>query len=455
MGKLQTQIVISDKRKPISLHANWFLKDEKFKIISERVEYNVFKKIELSLLILLMKDRLHTKAWSKTLVARFSKSGKSLSPIGSLTATYMVLESMRFYKYHEYTENIKELNKYLNQIITKDGIVIHNFEPTSSGANQIKPEELRHTSGYFLIRAMTVKKPTDNDKRVLQNIFIDLKTRYETRKKNSDVQGTAFAFLAALEGIYWIKEYNRNDIKILKKIVDYFIELEQLSIPGHPNWSDEQAASAASNTAPQWIVVWLLSTSLSWKVINIAKRKMLADRLLHLIEANIDLKQDNKELLPHSFSGSKIRKHEGESLLATGIALYLTLLVYTIFKDKKILARAEYCLFNLIDRINTNGFAYSTKGSLEKPLEGYLAWAGCLLGVRPLIYNEKNFIKSYGESPRLDKNPEEIIKDIQTSLNNGLEMVFEASDIIDKIYKDANVKVYNKGFFQPLEEIKE
>ncbi len=450
---LKLRISFSEKRIPISMHSNWNVNSERLKLLVEGFDFSLLKKIEISSLILLIADRLDTEAWSKTLVARFIKNKKSLSPVGSLTGTYMVLESLRFYNYHNNQNLIRNLSTLLTSVFTNDGTVIHSYEPTSAGGNQIKPEVLRHFSGFFLIRPFINNEPTKSDILLFNNICKDLESRIK-KKEEKDLQETAFAIEAVLKGIYWIKDHEKSNIEIIKSSLDFMIDLEQLSVPGHIAWSEEPGAAAASNTASQWVVAWLLSSLVSWKEIQKSKRIMLADRLLNLIELNMSSVPDNKRLLPHSFTGGIIRNPSGESMLATSIALYISILIYTVFKDKNIFIRSENCILNLLNRINAYGLQYTTIDCLDGPMEGYLAWSANLLGLRPLFYNNNEKLKAVNTLKQVIFFSEENKKFTQNVFSEReKDTLMRSIKKINEIYYDANAKIYKNGLFQPLGEI--
>lgn len=435
---------------PFAIHSDWNSNNEKFNHLFQDIDVSVLKKIEISSIVLLIADRLHTGAWSKTQIARFVKNNKSLSPVGSLTGTYMVLESLRFYQYHKLQEQTQQLFSNLAKLILHDGIVVHKKELTATGGIQVKSEEPRHASGFFLIRPIMIDLPLDADYRLMKRISDDLRNRLK-RDDKSDMQGTAFEVTALLSALYWMKKQTNNEIDIIKRTIQFFNGLKALSTPGHPDWSEEPGGKAASNIAAQWVIAWLLAGFLSWKEININNRMKLADRLLSLIESNMSLIPGNNLLLPHSFKGQRIRLPQDESMLATGVALYISLLSYLIFKDKDILERSKNNIINLIQRIIFRGFDFLTRDDLDGQLEGYLAWSSSLLCLRPIIYR---FNEKFAASDTL-KKAIAFVSDQKDRYgifdDSEREVLLKAITKINRIYHNAQVKVYPGGLFQKID----
>ena len=450
---IKLRSAISDRRIPIALHSDWNINYKKIKSLSKEIDTSKLKKNELASLILLIADRLHTGAWSKTLVARFVRSNKSLSPAGSLTGTYMVLESLRFYRYHQDKKNIGKLLSNLARLLSVDGSVIHSLEQNSSGGFQKKIETLRHSSAFLLLRPLQNKYPSHADKLLINYVRAQLGVRLETRSKD-DLQGTAFGLFSLLSSMFWAKNQFKDEIHIIRSFLNLLCEQEEIFKPGHYTWGNEPGAAAASNTAAQWIFVWLISRLLSWKGTKKGTKISLADKILSLIESNISLIPSKNNLLPHSFSGTVIRIPKGESMLATGIALYVSYLFHLIFRDKKILERSKICILNLIDRISLCGFRYSTEESLKDPIEGYLAWSASLLCMYPIIYTYKE--QEYASNILNDAisfitNPKSFSSN--SINNNEKDFLVAAIYKIDQIYDDANAKVYKNGYFQPLNDL--
>jgi hypothetical protein len=417
--------------------------------------------VEQCSLILLIADRLGTFGWSKTMVWRFVRSQKPLSPVGTLTGTYYALEALEAYGYRQ-TKPARALLANLALVFTADGVVVQSVKPNSAGAPEAVPENLRHSAGFFLLRSRLAEKVSRADivlaARLGAKLDEKLKIiRLEGGESHRDIMGSAFATAALLAGLEWLPpspldgETATQAAAMLKAL----IELPQLSTLGHPSWGVEPGVSAAVGKATaQWVVAWLLASMIGWSGISSETREIGARRLLELVEENINAIPDVEKLLPHSFALGAHQAPHAESMLATATACHVVTLVQPFLRGSDAEARCGYAIGNLLTRIGHRGVDYVNLSSVEDPWEGYLAWASVLMALRPFLYRttevhaaSSKLAAAEAKIQRLESRPDSQSGDepwTQTALNTASRL--------DALLKEAGVAPGRNRLYQPLWE---
>ncbi|MBI5374010.1 MAG: hypothetical protein HZA77_01135 [Candidatus Schekmanbacteria bacterium] len=431
---------------PVHLHSDWdatalvsSLSNAKISVIKPSLK--ILESLSLHLIIA---DRLDTGGWSKTQTWRFVRVKKPLSPVGTLTGTYFAFEALRPYGYLHSSE-ANHLKSKLSEIVMPDGRVKRQVQLTGTGITEIVSENLRHSSAWFLLRASTGDHPTPADRNCALRIAADLAGRLEVAeslkglKEDKDMMGTAFATVALIAEEPWFQNRKPEHQELVRLSIKAFCKSNELSTPGHPSWGAEGGGSAAAETAAQWCTVWLLCSIADWHGLDSSLKYALSDQLLDLIEANIAAATTKDILLPYAFTRDASRTPIGESLLATAIACYASMILLGIQTQRADTERVERAIHDLLHRIIDRGIKYSTIDSLVEPYEGYLSWAALLFALRPILHpvalKATNFIS-------------EILSD--TAINLGSNDLMLAHEKINFLYNEAGITLHPNGLMQDL-----
>lgn len=292
---------------PETFHADW-ASSRVTPISIEDEIWSSLIKAEKASLTMLLADRLPTGGWSKSMACRFLRSKKPLSPVGSLTGTYMALESLRWYGYCETATHCEILFANLGRIMTRQGSVAHSVQLTSAGVPEVVPENLRHSSAYMLLRPTFVRVPTREDGMLAAWIKSQLNARVEHGPDDADsffrndLLGTVFAASALLSAGSWLGSAALDVSRVIRETLVGFSNLTELRVPADPLWGAEPGAAAATDTAAQWAVAWLLAAMSGWNGCERSTRRAIWDSLLSLIEGSISYAPSREVLLPQSFS---------------------------------------------------------------------------------------------------------------------------------------------------------
>jgi len=416
--------------------------------------------VEQASLVLLLADRLSTFGWSKSMVWRFVRSRKTLSPVGTLTGTYYAVEALGGYGYLRTKSAHSSLAANLALVLAPDGVVVQSVQLTGSGVRDSTPENLRHSSACFLLRTMLADKASRADIILAARIGADLggrlrvEHRLDAAEGHRDTMGSAFATAAVLAGLAWLppSSLDEETTNLGMGMLDILSDLPELSTLGHPSWGLEPGAAAAGQTTAQWVVVWLLASMAGWSRISDQTRLALARRLLDLIEANLHAVPNTDKLLPHSFSLGGGRSPCGESMLATATACHVATLLQPLIQDAGTKSRCESAIRDLLTRIGQRGLDYVTIDSIEEPYEGYLTWASVLIALRPYLYRGT---EAHGAPSRLAAAEKTLLEwergnEPLPSDEPWMRTAFRTVSRIDALLRETGVTPGSNGLYQEL-----
>jgi hypothetical protein len=432
---------------PLTFVNTWPSPNYKTIITDPFIQGNIekLKELESVSLALLIGDRLDTGAWSRTLSWRFYKAQKKLSPVGSLTSTYFALQALLPYGYLKMSQVKELLAPNLAKILASDGTVIYYTQLTAVGSSEVIHENLRHSSAFLLTRSLLGASPINADTILYSRIIKELSSRLSMEEtKYTDMLGTAFGTSALIAGINWIQRSKLDAAKTAIEVISLFAESEYLWQPGFVDWGREPGAAAASGTAAQWVSVWHLVSLISWRALSVKIQLQISKMILTLIDGNLIHRHSESSLFPHSFAINECHQPIGDSLLATGIALYAVNTIAAVTQDASLRCKAEELSHQLLSKLINSGYEYTIKGSLEAPYEGYLAWAAILFGLRLILHPNGTFI----EGSDMLSNAEIIINGAvkkESTMNND---IITAKKKIDILLRDTEIKVYPNGLYQ-------
>lgn len=432
---------------PITFHNTWSATNFQKFISDPFIQANIekLKELESVSLTLLIGDRLETGAWSRTLAWRFYKSQKKLSLVGSLTSTYFALQALLPYEYLSMPQAKELLASNLAKILACDGSVIYYKQITAVGSSEMVHENLRHSAAFLLTRALLGTMPNTADTILYSRIIKELSNRLSFKEtKYTDMLGTAFCTSAIIAGINWIQNSKLEAARTANAAISLFAESDQLWQPGFVDWGREPGAAATSGTAAQWVSVWHLVSLISWKALSAKIQFKISEKILNLIEGNLIHRRAEHSLFPHSFTINEGHQPIGDSLLATGIALYAVNTIAAFSHDTATCRKAEEMSLQILAKLIHRGYEYTITGSLKAPFEGYLAWAAILFGLRLILHPNG---KLNGGQDMLS-DAELIIKGLSGKTSSMYYEIMVAKSKMDLLQRDSSIKLFPNGLYQ-------